>query len=210
MNILVSDDHQLILDGIGTYIKKCYPESEIAFAKTKSALIAELNTVRYDVLLQDIRLGNDDAREFIKDIFRIQPEIKVIIVSTLFDTTTVKTLLNQGAHGYVIKVDGLDEIHQAIEAVLNGTTYLSSALQKQLIDSSLTTQTTHQGKVMLTEREKEVLKAILDEKSTKAIAESLFISEKTVEGYRANLFVKFDVKNVAGLVKKAILQGFMD
>lgn len=208
MNILISDDHQLILDGIGTYIKTCYPTSSVAFAKTKSALVAALNTVQYDVLLQDIRLGNDDAREFIKDIFRIQPNIKVIIVSTLFDTTTVKTLLNQGAHGYVIKVDGLEEIHQAIEAVLNGETYLSSALQKQLIDSSLSTQAS--GKVNLTAREQEVLKAILDEKSTKAIAESLFISEKTVEGYRANLFVKFDVKNVAGLVKKAIIQGFMD
>jgi DNA-binding NarL/FixJ family response regulator len=208
MNILISDDHQLILDGIGTYINTCYPTSEIAFAKTKSALIAALNTVQYDVLLQDIRLGNDDAREFIKDIFRIQPNIKVIIVSTLFDTTTVKTLLNQGAHGYVIKVDGLEEIHQAIEAVLAGETYLSAALQKQLIDSSLSAQGS--GKVELTAREKEVLKAILDEKSTKVIAESLFISEKTVEGYRANLFVKFNVKNVAGLVKKAIIQGFMD
>ncbi len=209
MNILVSDDHQLILDGIGTYIKTCYPSSEVTFAKTKSALIAALNTVKYDVLLQDIRLGNDDAREFIKDIFRIQPTIKVIIVSTLFDATTVKTLLNQGAHGYVIKVDGLEEIHQAIEAVLSGEIYLSSALQKQLIDSSLSPESTS-GKVNLTAREHEVLKAILDEKSTKVIAESLFISEKTVEGYRANLFVKFDVKNVAGLVKKAIIQGFMD
>ncbi len=208
MNILISDDHQLILDGIGTYIKTCYPSSEIAFAKTKSALIAALNNVQYDVLLQDIRLGNDDAREFMKDIFRIQPDIKVIVVSTLFDTVTVKTLLNQGAHGYVIKVDGLEEIHQAIEAVLNGETYLSAALQKQLIDTSLSSQAV--GEVNLTAREQEVLKAILDEKSTKAIAESLFISEKTVEGYRANLFVKFDVKNVAGLVKKAIIQGFMD
>ena len=209
MNILISDDHQLILDGIGTYIKTCYPTSEIAFAKTKSALIAALNTTSYDVLLQDIRLGNDDAREFMKDIFRIQPTIKVIIVSTLFDTTTVKTLLNQGVHGYVIKVDGLEEIHQAMEAVVSGETYLSAALQKQLIDSSLSTESAS-GNVILTAREQEVLKAILDEKSTKAIAESLFISEKTVEGYRANLFVKFDVKNVAGLVKKAIIQGFMD
>lgn len=209
MNILVSDDHQLILDGIGSFLKTSYPESTVHFAKNKSALIAELKSQEFDILLQDVRLGKDDAREFIKEIFEVQPQLKVIIVSTLFDTLTVKTLLNQGVHGYVIKVDGLEEIQQALTAVQNGEIYLSSALQKQLIGSSLS-QNTDQTEIRLTQREKEVLKEILNEKSTKAIAESLFISEKTVEGYRANLFVKFDVKNVAGLVKKAIIHGFME
>lgn len=209
MNILVSDDHQLILDGIGSYLKTSYPESTIFFAKNKSALIHELKTQEFDVLLQDIRLGNDDAREFIKDIFELQPNLKVIVVSTLFDTLTVKTILNQGVHGYVIKVDGLEEIQQAIEAVRRGEVYLSQALQKQLIDSSLS-NSNDEAQIQLTQREREVLTEILNEKSTKAIAETLFISEKTVEGYRANLFVKFDVKNVAGLVKKAIIHGFME
>ncbi len=209
MNILVSDDHQLILDGIGSFLKSNYPESTVSFAKTKSALIHALKSQTFDILLQDVRLGNDDAREFIKEIFAVQPELKVIIVSTLFDTLTVKTLLNQGVHGYVIKVDGLEEIQQAIEAAQKGDVYLSQALQKQLISSSLTTNDSSQ-EVHLTQREREVLREILNEKSTKVIADTLSISEKTVEGYRANLFVKFDVKNVAGLVKKAILQGFMD
>lgn len=209
MNILVSDDHQLILDGIGSYLKTNYPDSTISFAKTKSALIHALKSGPFDVLLQDIRLGNDDAREFIKEIFEAQSEVKVIIVSTLFDTLTVKTLLNQGVCGYVIKVDGLEEIQLAIDAALKGEVYLSQELQKQLINSSLTNEEASQH-VHLTQREREVLREILNEKSTKAIADTLFISEKTVEGYRANLFVKFDVKNVAGLVKKAILQGFMD
>lgn len=209
MNILVSDDHQLILDGIGSYLKKCYPESNIAFAKTKSALIHALKTEEFDLLLQDIRLGKDDAREFLKDLMDIRPYMKVIVVSTLFDTLTVKTLLNQGVNGYVIKVDGLEEIRHAIETVLQGEVYLSPALQKQLIDTSLSSES-EGNDVQLTQREREVLTEILNEKSTKAIAEALFISEKTVEGYRANLFVKFDVKNVAGLVKKAIIRGFLE
>lgn len=209
MNILVSDDHQLILDGIGSYLKKCYPESNIAFAKTKSALIHTLKTEEFDLLLQDIRLGKDDAREFLKDLMDIRPYMKVIVVSTLFDTLTVKTLLNQGVNGYVIKVDGLEEIRHAIETVLQGEVYLSPALQKQLIDTSLSSES-EGNDVQLTQREREVLTEILNEKSTKAIAEALFISEKTVEGYRANLFVKFDVKNVAGLVKKAIIRGFLE
>lgn len=209
MNILVSDDHQLILDGIGSFLKTNYPEGTVSFAKTKSALIHALKSESFDILLQDVRLGKDDAREFIKEIFEAQADVKVIIVSTLFDTLTVKTLLNQGVHGYVIKVDGLEEIQQAIQAAQNGDVYLSQALQKQLISSSLTNSDSSQ-EVHLTQREREVLREILNEKSTKVIADTLSISEKTVEGYRANLFVKFDVKNVAGLVKKAILQGFMD
>jgi DNA-binding NarL/FixJ family response regulator len=122
---------------------------------------------------------------------------------------TVKTLLNQGIHGYVIKVDGVEEIQQAIHSVQNDEVYLSPALQKQLIDTSLS-QNSSENEIRLTQREKEVLGEILNEKSTKEIADSLFISEKTVEGYRSNLFVKFDVKNVAGLVKKAIIHGFLE
>lgn len=209
MNILVSDDHQLILDGIGSYLSANYPTSNVSFAKTKSALIHALKAQEFDILLQDIRLGKEDAREFIKEVFEVQPKLKVIIVSTLFDTLTVKTLLNQGVHGYVIKIDGLEEIQSAIESVMRGEVYLSQALQKQLINSSLT-NTEESARIRLTQREREVLREILNEKSTKAIAETLFISEKTVEGYRANLFVKFDVKNVAGLVKKAIIHGFME
>ncbi|NVK66345.1 MAG: response regulator transcription factor, partial [Flavobacteriales bacterium] len=64
MNILVSDDHQLILDGIGSFLKSNYPESTVSFAKTKSALIHALKSQTFDILLQDVRLGNDDAREF--------------------------------------------------------------------------------------------------------------------------------------------------
>ena len=209
MNILVSDDHQLILDGIGSFLRSTFPESEVHFAKNKSALIHQLKSQSFDVLLQDVRLGNDDAREFIKEVFEIQPNLKVIIVSTLFDTLTVKTLLNQGVHGYVIKVDGLEEIQQAVISVQQDEVYLSPALQKQLIDTSLS-QNSSENEIRLTQREKEVLAEIRNEKSTKEIADPLFISEKTVEGYRSNLFVKFDLKNVAGLVKKAIIHGFLE
>jgi len=209
MNILVSDDHQLILDGIGSFLKTSYPDSQVYFAKSKSTLINQLKSQSFDILLQDVRLGMDDAREFIKEVFEIQPELKVIVVSTLFDTITVKTLLNQGVHGYVIKVDGIEEIQQAVNSVQQGEVYLSPGLQKQLINSSLS-ETSPQSEIRLTQREKEVLAEILNEKSTREIAETLFISEKTVEGYRSNLFVKFDVKNVAGLVKKAIIHGFME
>lgn len=210
MNILISDDHQLILDGISAFLKNSFPESFIDSAKTKSELIQKLNERQFDILLQDIRLGKDDAREFLKEVYLVQPALKIIIVSTLSDPITVKTLINQGVDGYVIKVDGLDEILQAIKAVQNGEKYISPALQKHLIDASLSQTTSTNDNIELTGREREVLKEILNEKSTKAIAETLFISEKTVESYRANLFVKFDVKNVAGLVKKAILLGFLD
>ena len=204
MKVLVADDHELIIDGFVTVIKNHDASIGCYRATNKLELFETLESKNIDILFQDVMFGKNDARDFVKEIKQKYPELKIIIVSTLEDKQTVETLLKQGVDGYLVKSDTSSEIINALNAVSEGKTFISDSLKRQGTSSSLKKNT-----IILTPREKEVLALILQEKTTKEIADKVCLSEKTVENHRANLFIKFGVKNLAGLVKQAILEGFL-
>lgn len=201
MNIIIAEDHTLIVDGLRTILEQ--QGMNVFPAMNEKMLRQLLNEQPFDVLIQDIRFGKTDARTIIPSIRQSFPDLKIIALTSLDDLASIQSVLATNVSGYVLKSEPSGRITDAIHAVVSGSTYLSPEVQAVLAGNSAPIP-----EVRLSEREKGVLKGILDEKSTKEIAESLFVSEKTVEHYRSNLFIKFDVKNVSGLVKKAILQGF--
>lgn len=203
MKILIADDHALIIDGFVTVIKNHDASLACYKATSKLELFETLESTPVDVLFQDVMFGKNDARDFVKEIKEKYPELKIIIVSTLEDKNTVETLLKQGVNGYLVKSDTSSEIISALKAVSEGKTFISDNLKRQ------GTSFLKKNTIILTSREKEVLSLILQEKTTKEIADKVCLSEKTVENHRANLFIKFGVKNLAGLVKQAILEGFL-
>lgn len=201
MNIIIAEDHTLIVDGLRTILEQ--QGMNVFPAMNEKMLRQLLNEQPFDVLIQDIRFGKTDARTIIPSIRQSFPDLKIIALTSLDDLASIQSVLATNVSGYVLKSEPSGRITDAIHAVVSGSTYLSPEVQAVLAGNSAPIP-----EVRLSEREKGVLKGILNEKSTKEIAESLFVSEKTVEHYRSNLFIKFDVKNVSGLVKKAILQGF--
>ncbi len=203
MKVLVADDHELIIDGFVTVIENYDASIKCYRATNKFELFETLESVSVDMLFQDVMFGKNDARSFVKEIKEKYPELKIIIISTLEDKNTVETLLKQGVDGYLAKSDSSNEIISALTAVSEGKTFISNNLKKQ------GTTSLRKNTIILTPREKEVLSLILQEKTTKEIADKVCLSEKTVENHRANLFIKFGVKNLAGLVKQAILEGFL-
>jgi DNA-binding NarL/FixJ family response regulator len=208
LNFIIADDHQLITDALCQLIKLHFPEAEIQTAANAENLHTLLNAFAPDFLIQDIRLGKDDARSFIPAIVRRFPDMKVIALSSLGDIASIQSSLAAGCHAYVVKSESSNEIIKAIQKLLQGKKYISEAALATL--SQDTEANTQNENIVLTFREKEVLREILREKTSKQIAETIFISEKTVEIHRASLFAKFNVKNLAGLVKKAILWGYYD
>lgn len=203
MKVLVADDHELIIDGFVTVIKNHDASIGCYRATNKLELFETLESKNIDILFQDVMFGKNDARDFVKEIKEKYPELKIIIVSTLEDKNTVETLLKQGVNGYLVKSDTSSEIINALTAVSEGKTFISENLKRQ------GTSSLRKNTIILTPREKEILSLILQEKTTKEIADKVCLSEKTVENHRANLFIKFGVKNLAGLVKQAILEGFL-
>lgn len=204
MNILIADDHHLVLEGL-TNVLETMENVKIFQAKNKNLLLYQLRSHKIDILFQDILFGDHNAREFIKEIIKEFPSLKIIIISSISDLEVVDSLFKQGIHGYLLKSDDLSEISSSIATVMNDQIYISVEIRDLTYrEKRLDLKST----VVLTPREKEVLKLILKEKTTNEIGEKLDVSTKTVEKHRANLLIKFGVKNVVGLVKKAIMEGY--
>ena len=204
--ILIIDDHKMLQEGIDSIIKQAFSEVDVFNANSHKSLLRQLAVNSIDILLLDIILGNEDSRSFLDQIKRLYPKVKIIIITSLEETSVVQSLFSNGVKGFVCKSSSSTEITDAIEAVDAGETYIDKNI-REAIDQQANNQV--EAQVILTRREKEVLVETLNEKKIKEIAECLFISEKTVENHRANLFAKFEVNNVTGLVKKAILMGYL-
>lgn len=205
LKIAVADDHSLVLSGFQNLISTELPQVEVYAASNKPALLELLAGQAIDILFQDIKFGRHDAREFVKSLRETYPSMKIVAISTLSDEATVNMLFKQGIQGYVSKSDGGEEIVSAIKAVMRGETYFSATIRENMAVHRIV----QPSKVVLTAREKEVLAKIISGKTIKEAADELFLSEKTIETYRANLFLKFDVTHVASLVKRAILEGYL-
>jgi len=205
MKILMADDHFLVLDGLGLllstfdFVEKT--RHALSYPELKSALEEEY----YDVLLLDIHFGKHDGREIIAEIKKEYPDMKVIALTSHSDSATITSSVNAGFDGYLLKIDGRDEIEKALKAVTSGEKYFSPKTQQTFFE----TQTAKQ-KVELTERERGILTLIVQEKTTREIAEALFVSEKTVETHRGNIMLKLEVRNIAGMVRKAIILGLVE
>jgi len=205
MKILLADDHFLVLDGLEVLL------STFEFVeKTQSVLnFMELKEVlkeqSFDVLLLDIHFGKHDGRTIIQEIKQLMPDMKVIALTSHSDSVTIKSSVNAGFDGYLLKIDSREQIEKALKEVTNGAQYFSPNTQQAFFEMNAT-----KNKVELTEREKEILQLIVQEKTTKEIAEQLCLSNKTVETHRSNIMQKLEVKNIAGMVKKAIMQGLAE
>lgn len=205
IDILIVDDHQMILEGIRSFVAGQFPEANILLASNHKEIISILQKRSIDVLLLDLILKKEDSRNFLAQLVQLKPDMKIVVVSSLEEETVVHGLMHNGVHGFVGKSGSTMYIAEAIRAVLEGKTYIDPVFNERILEKNKSLST---FAVSLTRREKEVLMETLKEKRIKEIAECLFISEKTVENHRSNLFSKFGVTNVTGLVKKAMLLGY--
>ena len=199
MKILLVDDHSILLDGL----KKLIEEDEMlnvvdAVANVPDA-IRSLDKHKPDLVITDYNLGDDDGLSLVQKAKRLFPEMKFIVLSMHDEAHLVKEILKEGVHGYVLKKDTKDELLEAIYTVRGGRMYLSNDINTMLVKSL---HEPSEGK-LLTAREREVLKLISQEYANKQIAEELFISERTVETHRKNIFRKTKTNSLVGLIKFA-------
>lgn len=204
MRILLADDHFLVLEGLEVllstfeFVEKS--QSVLNFVQLKKTLKED----NFDVLLLDIHFGRYDGREIIGEIKEMAPNIKIIALTSHSDIATIKSSVNAGFDGYLLKIDSREDIEKALKAVTNNEKYFSPKTQQMFIEKG-----TSKNKMKLTEREKEVLQLIVQEKTTKEIADQLCLSDKTIETHRASIMQKLEVKNIAGMVRKAVIQGLV-
>ncbi len=199
MKIVLVDDHSILLDGLKVLIES---DSMLEVADAVGSVPDAIRTIdrhKPDLVITDYNLGDDDGLNLVRKTKRLFPDMKFIVLSMHDESHLVKEILKEGVHGYVLKKDTKEELLQAIYAVRSGKMYMSNDINSMLVKSLYEPS---EGK-LLTSREREVLRLITLEYSNKQIAEELFISERTVETHRKNIFRKTKTSSIVGLIKFA-------
>lgn len=204
MKILIADDHFLVLEGLEMLLNTFDFVEKVVKIEDFNQLKSAMEQAKFDILLLDIHFGRHDGREIISEIKQLNLNMKIIALTSHSDSSTIKSAISSGFDGYLLKIDGRNEIETALKQVMDGEKYFSSKTQQVFFEAQ-----TSKTKVDLTERELEVLQLIVQEKTTKEIADQLFLSEKTIETHRGNIMLKLEARNIAGIVRKAIMLGLV-
>ncbi len=202
INIIIADDHQIVLDGLKTLLST---EDDIRVMDTFTNghdAVMYCKDFQVDVALLDINMPVMDGITACQNI--TAKNTNVIALTNHQELVYIYKMLNAGALGYVLKTTNKSTLIQAVKTVSNQENFFCEDVRKQLInmdsfhhaEEKLETPT-------ISKREKEILRLIIKENTTKEIAAQLFIGQSTVETHRKNLLKKLRVKNTAGLVRLA-------
>lgn len=210
-NVLIVDDHQLMIDGIKTTLEDVEDIHIVNEAHNGNEVLEILeNTREVQVILMDINMPEMDGLDCTKIVHKKYPQIKIIALSQYSEKRFVKQMLKHGASGYLLKDAGKEEIIKAIKTVLDGETYIQEELSKSLIGMVAEKKPNHGLFAELTSREKDILNMICKGLSSQEVADSLTISFHTVESHRSNMIAKTQTRNTAGLVRWAVENDFVD
>ena len=198
--ILIVDDHQLMIDGIMELLQNHGNHQIVATANAGKRALEILENSTIDVVISDVNMPEMKGTDFISEVKKIYPDIGIIAVSMHQEKHIVKDVLKAGADSYVLKHSTQNELIEAIEKTAAGETFLSAAVTKMLVDDVKYPSIEE----LLSEREREIITLVVKEYTGKQIAEELFISEKTVETHKRNIFRKTNTSTLVGLTKFAI------
>ncbi len=213
IRVLIVDDHQLMIEGLKVLLEDEESISKVYGANSSDMAFVLLEKYEIDVVLMDVnmpKVTGIEVTELIKEKF---PNIKVVALTMHDDISIITKMIKAGASGYLLKRTQMNEVLEAIKTVYHNKKYLSNNTQKIIMDNLMSAddllKDEKDEKPILSARELEVLKLIAQEYTNEEIGEKLFISERTVEAHRRNIFIKTKTKSIVGLMKYAIINGLI-
>ena len=206
--LVLADDHGLFREGLRRILEGRAGLKVVGEANDGRELIDILKELTPDLILLDISMPNLRGIDAIPEIKKIRPSAKILVLTAFSERAFVYESIAMGADGYFLKQDAGPELYAAIEDIRRGKIYVSRYFSGQL---GVDWEALRRGvqKPALTVREREILKLVAQGKSSKEIAESLFISVLTVKRHRANIMDKLHLKSTPELVKYAIQKGYI-
>ncbi|MDH5205816.1 MAG: response regulator transcription factor [Hylemonella sp.] len=208
LNLLIADDHAVVREGMRHMLRLHWPEAVITEASNCRETLAALDAAPpLDLILFDLTMHDMDGFQALRCLAAHDHAAPVIVFSASDDPADMRQALSAGALGYIAKSDDKDLIVSAIRLVLSGGIYIPPALARQIADRS---QESHQGSPMLSARQEQVLKHIVQGLSNQQIAQSLNLSEVTVKKYVGDIFKAFGVKNRTQAAMAARKMGYDD
>jgi len=205
IKIAIIDDHDLFREGIKLVLGQI-ENFEVVFDTSSGLLFLEfLQNSLPDVVLMDINMPIIDGVETTQKALQLNANLKVIALTMFSDTTHYTQMIDAGIKGFILKKSNKFELQQAINAVYSGGNYFSQEIMQKLAFQSVNFASVLN---QFTHRELDVLHLVCKGLTTQEISEKLFISTKTVEVHRSNIFHKTDVRNICELIVWAIKNNY--
>jgi DNA-binding NarL/FixJ family response regulator len=210
IRVLIADDHGVMRAGLRAMLEDESTVEVVGEAATGEEAVQLTTALLPDIVVLDIGMPGQDGIETTRQIRKLQPNSKVLILSVYEDQSLLREALRAGASGYIIKRGAGDELINAINVVASGYMYIHPAILPLLVSElSPAAAPAKSALESLTPRELEVMGFIIRGFTNRQVAEALFISMRTVEGHRASLFGKLGLKNRVELVEFAEKYGLI-
>jgi len=204
--VLLADDHEIFVEGLRSLLNK-EPQLEVVGAVTDgSQAVRQVLELEPDVVIMDLSMPDMSGIEATQLIKTERPEVKILCLSMHSDRGFVMGALDAGASGYVLKDGAKRELLEAIRAVTADQVYLSPCVARMVVEAAKSNGATP-ALGLLTERERQVLKLLAQGSTSKAIADRLHLSVKTVGTHRNHIMEKLNIHSIAELTKFAIREG---
>jgi two-component system, NarL family, nitrate/nitrite response regulator NarL len=202
ITLAIVDDHQIVIDGLKSLLEG-HPNFIVKIESNHPEEMENLlSNIKVDILLTDIMMPVMNGAELAKMVKTNFPDIKILALSMSGQGDLVNQMIDDSdISGYVLKNIGKQELVNALEKIATGGVYFSDEVLEEMIKASERKKTNDE--VQLTVREIEIIRLIEKENNNKQIADTLFISERTVETHRKNIFRKTKTSGLIGLIKYA-------
>ena len=212
IKVLLADDHKIFRQGLRGLIADEIDMAIIGEAEDGRDALAQIAKLKPDIVIMDVGMPGLNGIEATRQIMKEFPKTRVIALSMHVDERFVAEMLRAGAVGYLCKQCDADELVSAIRTAAAGRTYLSPSISGTLVESYVRNVTAAPTSAFsqLTDREREILQLLVEEKTIKEIAGDLHLSIKTVHAHREHLMRKLNVQTMAGLTKYAVREGLTE
>ena len=208
VTVLLADDHTIVLQGLAKLLEGEPNIRVVGEAHNGREAVNKVEELKPDVIVMDIAMPILNGIEATRQIKKIRPQSKIIILSMHSHDRFINELFSLGASGYLLKDSTGQDIIRAIQAAVRGDTYLSPSISRRVIENyvSLKKNKSSQEELysQLSNREREVFQMIAEGRSTKEIADILYVSQSTVKSHRANILEKLQIENLSQLIQFAI------
>lgn len=210
-NILLADDHNIVRQGLRALLQSEPHFRLVGEASDGIEAVRLAERLKPDVLITDLMMPGLNGLEVTRQVTKLLPQTRVIILSMYTNDAYVLEALKNGALGYVLKDSQAADLIQAVKEVIAGNRYLSPPLSERALELYLqkVESVPDDPYELLTTREREVLQLVAEGRTSSEIATRLFISPRTAEGHRANLMRKLGLQNNADLIRFALKRGIL-
>jgi two-component system response regulator NreC len=210
IRVLLAEDHTIVRQGIAALLKTESDMEVVGEASNGLEAIDLAKKLGPDVILMDIGMRQLNGLEATREIKRLFPSMKILILTMYDNEEWIFQILKAGASGYLIKDLAMTDLISALRAVCQGDSYLSPSISKMVIEEYIRKAELGEKKGvedLLSAREREILQLIAEGNSIPQISNLLCISKKTVEAHKTHIMEKLNIHDKVGLIKYAIRSG---